>query len=546
MHWPLTRASMESYRFRYWRVVSRSAREPGRAQRDTLRRLLQVNRRTTFGKAHGFDEVDGPRRFEAQVPIQQYETLRPYIEDQRRTGTQALTAEAPLFYAQTSGTTGTPKYIPITPAALAVHRAEQRLFSYLQFRACPRAFAGMGLGIMGAAVEGRLDSGHAVGSVSGHLYESLPWFVRSRFVVPPAVSSIANYELKYRVILHLALAQPGITYMGTPNPSTFLRLLQVLNAERDQFLAALATGSTDALDPLDPSLAASLARRLAPQPARAARLSSFSHLTFANVWPDLSLVTTWTGGSCGIALDALRPALPAQTVVMELGYQATEGRGTLPLEPDTAAGLPPLHHHYFEFIEQADWDEGRPRVVTLEALEDGRRYYVLLTTAAGLYRYFMNDLVEVAGRYERTPLLRFVQKGRGVTSITGEKLYEAQAIEAIRNAYGADGMPSFFILVADEAASAYRLLVEPRRQTEDSIALAIAIDARLGALNVEYGSKRDSGRLGPLAVVWLRRGSSDVYTAAAVKKGQREGQLKPQVLIYRRELLVPFEQLTAS
>ena len=78
---------------------------------------------------------------------------------------------------------------------LAITRDEQALFSYVQYRACPEAFAGKALGIMGAAVEGHLDSGHAVGSVSGHLYRSLPGAVRSRFVVPPEVSEIVDYNL---------------------------------------------------------------------------------------------------------------------------------------------------------------------------------------------------------------------------------------------------------------------------------------------------------------------------------------------------------------
>ena len=53
---------------------------------------------------------------------------------------------------------------------LAFHKQEQALFSYLQYRACPAAFDGKAWGIMGAAVEGHLDTGHVVGSVSGHLY----------------------------------------------------------------------------------------------------------------------------------------------------------------------------------------------------------------------------------------------------------------------------------------------------------------------------------------------------------------------------------------
>ena len=104
------------------------------------------------------------------------------------------------------------------------------------------------LGIMGAAVEARLDSGQSVGSVSGHLYQSLPRAVRSRFVVPPDVLGIADYDLKYLVILRLALGEPHITYLGSPNPSTFLRLLNILNDRRDMLLRSLETGRLDELE----------------------------------------------------------------------------------------------------------------------------------------------------------------------------------------------------------------------------------------------------------------------------------------------------------
>ena len=231
------------------------------------------------------------------------------------------------------------------------------------------AFAGRALGIMGAAVEGRLDSGHTVGSVSGHLYQSMPALIRSRFVVPPEVSSIADYDLKYFVIVLLALMQPDITYVGSPNPSTFLRLLDVLNGERDRLLRSVETGRLDALDALDPDVRAAIAGRIRPLPAVAGRLRREVGLTFANVWPGIRLVTTWTGGSCGIALETLRKKLPPRTAVMELGYQATECRGSIAIEAGTSSGLPLLNDCFFEFVEQALWDAGTPRVLTLEELE---------------------------------------------------------------------------------------------------------------------------------------------------------------------------------
>jgi hypothetical protein len=521
---------------------------PDRAQQEVLVKLLSANRETRFGREHGFSDIRDSAQFRERVPVQDYEQLRPYIDEQRRTGAPALTNEAPLFYAQTSGSTGTPKYIPITPTMLAFHKHEQALFSYLQYRGCPAAFEGKAWGIMGASVEGHLDTGHVVGSVSGHLYRSLPRVIQRRFVVPPEVSSIADYDLKYLVILRLALNEPAITYIGSPNPSTFLRLIDILNEHRDMLLRSLASGTFEPLDALEPPLRQAIADRLKPLPARAARLASQAELTFANVWPDIRLMTTWTGGSCGIALGRMRTKLPATTVVMELGYQSTECRGTIALNTETAGGLPPLNHHFFEFVEQTAWDDGHPTFQTLDELELGRRYYVLVTTASGLYRYFMNDLVEVTEFFHSTPLLRFVQKGRGVTSLTGEKLYEAQTIESVCSVATQCGFASsFFMMVADDQASAYHLFVESGEAAHpDAQTVAVQVDHRLGELNIEYHGKRASGRLKPLDVVWLKPGAGEAYKMACVRAGQREGQFKPVVLQYRKDLRFSFDDYVTS
>jgi hypothetical protein len=398
---------------------------------------------------------------------------------------------------------------------------------------------------MGAAVEGRLDSGHVVGSVSGHLYESLPRAVRSRFVVPPVVSTIADYDVKYRTIVCLALAEPDITYLGTPNPSTFLRLLSLVSAERDRFLDVVGTGRLDAIEGLPAPVRHAV--RLQPNPARAAALRRLDRITYANAWPGIRLVTTWTGGSCGIAVDALRRELPAAASVMELGYQATECRGTMAIDAGTSAGLPALHHHFFEFAEQAAWDAGDRACVTLEQLESGRTYYVIVTTAAGLYRYFMNDLLEVSGYFQGTPLLRFVQKGKGVTSLTGEKLYEAQAIAAIQQAARDLGLePAFFLVLADEQRGGYELLIEVAADVVDRERLAAAVDEQLGLMNVEYHAKRASGRLAPLVATRLKAGSADAHKTAYLLAGQRESQFKPVILQYRRDLRWAAEEYAAS
>lgn len=538
----LIRAAMLAYGARHWRPLARLAQRPEQTQTETLLRILQANRATTFGEAHGFSAIRTPADYRARVGVQEYESLREHVERQRLTGTPTLTAEAPIFYARTSGSTGLPKLIPITPTALRLHRDEQALFTYLQHRACPEAFAGTAWGIMGAAVEGRLDSGHAVGSVSGHLYESLPRMLQSRFVVPPIVSGIDDYDAKYLVILRLALGSPHITYLGAPNPSTFVRLLSLLHTHRDVLARSLESGRLDEFGALDKSIAKAIGPLLTVDRARARALWHDRPLTFADLWPNIRLLTTWTGGSCGIALDALRRALPSRCAVMELGYQATEMRGTFALEREATGGLPPLHHHFFEFVDEERWESGNPEFLGIANLEPHRRYHVLVTTAAGLYRYFMNDLVDVTGRCSQTPLLRFVQKGKGVTNLTGEKLYETQVIAAVTEAFRARRItPTFFQMIADEARGGYHLFIESD-QLPPADDLAQAIDALLGQANVEYQAKRTSQRLGPPLVSCLRPGSSEAYKASCLARGQREGQFKPRILQYERDLVWPVKQ----
>src|SRR5262249_51305955 len=157
---------------------------------------------------------------------------------------------------------------------------------------------------------------------------------------------------------------------------------------RELLRRSLETGRFDeVLDRVDETLRPAIAARIGPVPSVAQLLEGSAELTFARVWPQIRLITTWTGGSCGIALDRPRATLPADTAVMELGYQSPEFRGTIALAPGTPAGLPPLGHHFFEFVRQAAWDDGRPEFLTLDQLEDGTRYYAIVTTASGLYRY---------------------------------------------------------------------------------------------------------------------------------------------------------------
>ncbi|MCH7747397.1 MAG: GH3 auxin-responsive promoter family protein [Acidobacteria bacterium] len=508
-------------------------------------RLLRRNRDTRFGREHGFAAIRSYADFAAAVPVQTYETLRPYIEDQERTGEPALNAERPVMYARTSGTTGEAKLIPILRETIRQHKRSQAIQSYVQFSADARAYYGRFLAIVSPAEEGTLASGTPYGSTSGFMYENMPAIAKTKYVLPYQVFGIADYDLKYLLILRLAVTHEDVTHIACANPSTLVKLLSVLDVSRSALLHDITRGTFSRADELSAEVRAVVGPRLSCTPKRVAELRTIlgsPRPTFGALWPELRLVSTWTGGSCRIPLASVRPALPPGARVVELGYLSSEFRGTLVADVERNAGTPTIHENFFEFVERDDWDGGRKVFRTIEQIEQGKEYYIVPTTGTGLYRYFMNDIVRVTGSFHATPTIEFVQKGKGVTNITGEKLYESQVIDAVRSTEDETGLASgFFLMLADANRQVYRLVVECATPTETWRTNTLgSIERKLGESNVEYAAKRASGRLQHLELLPVRPGTGDAYKRHCLRQGQREGQFKLIVLQYQSDCAFPF------
>ncbi len=222
-----------------------------------------------------------------------------------------------------------------------------------------------------------------------------------------------------------------------------------------------------------------------------------------------------------------------------MGYLSSEFLGSLNVNAQTNQCVPTFQENFFEFVEKNDWDTDRPNTVTLEQLETGKRYYVLVTTMNGFYRYFMNDLIEVTGWFNRTPSIRFVQKGKGVTNLTGEKLYEfhvMDAVQVIQQAY--QTTVDFYVMLADPLTSQYTLYLE---HPPLDFFVGHKLEQQMGKTNVEFQAKRASGRLQPLRVVSLRPGTGEAYKIHCLQQGQRDAQFKVVRLQYAQDCSFDFQ-----
>lgn len=526
-------------RILYWRRFEQQCRRPRVTQNRLLKIIIEQQSCTRFGQRHGFGEIRSYAEFRDRVEVNSYEDLRPLFAKQALQGCPELTSEAAILYTQTSGSTGKPKYIPVTEHSLNDMKRSQALASLMMYRACPSAFEGKMLGIVSPVEEGSNEWGQTCGSASGLILKSMPAITRRQQLLTPEVLSIPDHDLKYDVILLQALAEESLSFIGTANPSTLLMLHHRLNSKRDYFLETLAGRPEPRLLRAPLTISCGGARLDALQRLFASK----DEVEFADLWPELSLVVTWAGGSCGIALDAVRKILPPACRTMELGYVASEFRGTI-THYGSQLGIPTLHENFFEFVEKDKWETGQAEFLQLDEIETGNYYYIFVTNLNGLYRYDINDIVKVSGFFKNTPCLDFVQKGKGVTSITGEKLYESQLIEAIKSLSLEHSLiPVFYVCLADETNRCYRLFLETCDPVEHSShEISAIIDRELCATNIEYQNKRASGRLGHIEVRLVQSGTSEVYKKTLVDQGQRECQFKVMTLQYARQNGFPFEQ----
>jgi hypothetical protein len=475
------------------------AQNPQAAQEVALRAILEANLATEQGKRLRLDRLGNVDAYRKAVPIHDYEDLREQVSRQVTAGGTVLSPQKPIMYARSSGTTGAAKYIPVTPAVLTQMRTAQRAMAYAQHKAL-RAFHGKIVGLGGSSSEEILACGTPAGATTGLIYETMPRFMRAKYVVPAEAFAIPDYAKKYLIIARLAASEPDVSVIATANPSTVLRLMDVVRANL-----------------------ADIASQARPARARALRvLAAREHpLTLADIWPRLRAVVTWLGGGCAIAAAAVRAQLPRGAFMIDAGYVASEVRGTIVVDIENNLALPMLGDVFFEFVPASAWESGERDTRLLHELEDGADYHVIVTTVAGLLRYHMNDVVRVSGRIGQTPTLQFMRKGRGVTNITGEKLSEDQIHAAMA---ALPSPPLFYIVLADARRSVYRAYVEA---SDDPAAMAAAIDAHLSRSNLEYEAKRASGRLAPLEVSLLGSGAADAYHRHLVdKKKQREAQAK--------------------
>jgi len=533
------------------------SKNPRKASEKTLRGILEYAKDTVYGKEHHFEEILKAKDdkelyslYQKYVPAQEYESLRPYVERHKNGETDVLFPDKPIMYATTSGTTKEPKWVPITKEYLnSVYGKMTKvwLFNFIKNR--PNVFTGKIVSIVGKVIEGYAPDGTVYGSVSGVTQRDCPKFVKKLYASPADIFSIADYNARYYAIMRMGIER-NVTLIVTANPSTIVEMQNNVNDYYDQYVDDIEKGTISEKLNISPEIRAALMPYFKPNPERAAELRAlkekYGRVLPKHYWPNLQILNTWKCGNTRVYLDKFKDSFPEHMLHQEFGYFSSECRFGLVLDDTNNTVLFP-HFHYYEFVEEHEIESENPHFLQLHELEEGKRYCPFVTTYAGLYRYNMNDLVEVGPKFENTPTVHMIQKVNGIVTMTGEKLHERQFIEAVRTAEKELKMPiRFFVGFADLDISAYHFYYEFENldtTQQEAELFTKKVDEVLQQVNIEYKAKRESFRVKDPVTHRLQKDSFETFKAQCIAEGARDGQFKMNLLLQDEKRHAKFKKL---
>ena len=246
---------------------------------------------------------------------------------------------------------------------------------------------------------------------SAYLGRGHQMIIEHALAVPGRVSRIQDVEQLRRVTSVALLGRDDLRLVSVWHPSFFTLLCDWIASHWRELLDDVRHG----LDVAEVGL------RLPPRPERAHRLAALDPEQPAAIWPRLGLLSAWGDGPAERPLTILARRFP-RVRVQPKGIIATEAFVSLPFR-----NVHPLAvtSHFFEF----ELDTGE--VVPSWELRQGMRATPVVTTGGGLYRYRIDDLLEVTGRLGTTPCLRFLSKRGRVSDLVGEKLEEGFVAQTV-------------------------------------------------------------------------------------------------------------------
>jgi len=451
---------------------------PLKFQEETFNKLLKKAINTEFGKDHNFSSIKNYKDFQNQVPIRDYEALKPYVDRVIAGKKNILWPGQPLYFAKTSGTTSGAKYIPITKESIRTHinSARDALLNYFLKTKNYRPINGKHMFLQGSP---KLDkkNGVFVGRLSGISAHYIPKLFLNNRKPSWNTNCIEDWEKKVDTIIEETVGEKMTIIAGIPS------WVQMYFE----------------------------------------KIVSNENKTIKEVFPDLSLYVYG-----GVSFDPYKSTfdkLFGKKIDTLATFPASEGFfGYQDNFTDDKTDLLLLLNNdiFYEFIKAEDFLKGKYERLTLKDVQVNVNYLLIISTSAGLWGYNIGDTV----KFTSTKPYRLIVSGRikHFLSAFGEHVISEEVEKSMKVATNNHNVTIREFTVAPninpkDGLPCHEWYVEFETQPEDIKIFSKTLEAEMLNQNIYYKDLIHGGIIKPLDVISVKKGGFNNYMKSVGRLG---------------------------
>lgn len=430
-------------------------RYPEEVQNDWFQTLISEAKNTVWGKAYDYPQIKTIADFKERVPLQDYNSLKPFIDRARDGEHDVLWPGETKWFAKSSGTTeDKSKFIPVTSEALETchYKGGKDLISlYTKYNPESKMFTGRGLVLGGSSEINKSNPQSYSGDLSSIIIDNLPVWAELHRTPSKKIALMAEWEEKLQVMAETTAEQNITTLAGVPSWTLVLlhKVLKIKGAK-----------------------------------------------TISEVWPNLE---TYTHG--GVSFLPFKEQFDTVFNLPNLNYMETysASEGFFGLQDlygsDFDGGLLLMLDYgvFYEFIPLENLDHESPITIGLSEVELGKHYAMVISTNSGLWRYQIGDTITFTSVFP----FRIQVSGRTKQHINvfGEELMVQNVEKAIQVACERSGaiITEFTgcpIFMGDKSKGGHEWLMEFSKEPEHWAKFVAIFDATLKSINSDYEAKR--------------------------------------------------------
>ena len=534
--------------------------DPMKVNEELLLKIIRDNEDTKYGKKYDFKNIHSIEDYQKKVPVTKYADYSDYIKQMTGEGEKNLICAYEVgHFNGSSGTTGDIKYIPMPQEMIDVYMAyiNRGPIGVLTDAIGEEWTKGRCIRLAECPSEERyVSSGATFGAISSHMTRHFRPNIDFLFTSPDeAIFPVSGTDTKY---LHarFALMDADATGMMAAYLSYLVLTMKYIENNWEMLVDDIEAGTISSTVELSEDVKSQVMDKIKPMPERAAELreifkGGFDEPFVPKVWKNMKYVLGIGTGGFKIHADVLKESYTGKNIpFVKIGIVASEGCFTTTYRLDSEDTVLIPDSVFYEFLP-VDADDDFSKIVTIDGLEQGKEYEIIITNMGGFYRYRMRDAVRIVSRFENTPTLEFLYRIDQTINILGEKTTEATLREAANNMAESLSIELIdFSVYADIKTTPHRYQYfleigrNPKGYSNDVI--RETLEKELLKLAPALRDLVDRGLCQGIKVNFLQQDTYLLWRDMAIYNGTNSNQLKPIHIIRNEQQRKFFFGLTES